>query len=65
MQTTQQNFDLDTDEFGTRNRVKGQTVRARFCRTGSYFGIVPKKLANGRLAWPDVQVEAGAGRAAE
>lgn len=50
-------FPLDTDTFAARNQVKGQSVRARVCRTGSYFGITPKKLANGRLAWPDVQVE--------
>ena len=55
---TDKQFNLDTDEFGARNRVKGQTVRARYCRTGSYFGVVPKKLANGRLAWPDIQIEA-------
>jgi hypothetical protein len=30
--------------------------RARLCRTGSYFGIRPLKLANGHLAWPAVQV---------
>lgn len=32
--------------------VKPQTVLKRYCETGSYFGIVPKKLPNGRLAWP-------------
>lgn len=50
-------YPLDTDDFASRNKVKGQSVRARVCRTGSYFGVIPKKLANGRLAWPDVQVE--------
>jgi hypothetical protein len=55
---TQQRFDLSTEEFATRNRVKAQTVRARFCTTGSYFGVRPLKLANGRTAWPDVQVAA-------
>lgn len=51
-------YTLDTDAFAARNRVKGQSVRARVCRTGSYFGVIPLKLANGRLAWPDVQVTA-------
>ncbi len=46
------NFPLQTDEFGALNGVKGQSVRARFCTTGSYFGILPLKLANGRLRWP-------------
>ncbi len=31
---------------------KSQSIRARVCRTGSYFGIVPEKLPNGRLIWP-------------
>ncbi len=51
-------FPLDTDSFAARNNVKGQSVRARICRYGHYFGIRPKKLANGRLAFPDVQVAA-------
>lgn len=49
----------DTDAFGALNGVKGASVRARYCRTGSYFGVIPRKLANGRLLWPHVQVCAG------
>ncbi|HUW38594.1 MAG TPA: hypothetical protein VMV91_14815 [Rhodocyclaceae bacterium] len=56
--TEKPQFTLDTDAFATRNGVKGQTVRARICRFGHYFGIRPKKLANGRLIFPDVQVVA-------
>lgn len=51
-------YNLDTERFAEQNRVKSQTVRKRYCETGSYFGVVPKKLINGRLAWPDVQIEA-------
>jgi hypothetical protein len=40
------------------NQVKPQSVRARLCRTGSYFGVKPVKLASGRLAFPNVQVAA-------
>jgi len=47
---------LSTDEFATLNMVKAQSVRARVSRFGSYFGINPTKLANGRTAWPSVQV---------
>lgn len=67
MQTASQadnTYPLSTDQFGERNRVKGQSVRARVCRTGSYFGVRPLKLANGRLAWPDVQVGAGSAASA-
>lgn len=54
-------FPLDTSRFAAINGVKEQTVRARYCREGSYFGVIPKKLANRRLRWPDRQVEAATG----
>lgn len=41
-----------TAEFAVKYLVKPNSVRTRYCLTGSYFGIVPKKLPNGRLAWP-------------
>lgn len=49
-------YDLSAEQFAAINQVKAQSVRARLCRTGSYFGIRPLKLANGRLAFPNVQV---------
>lgn len=51
-----QDYKLSADQFAAINQVKAQSVRARLCRTGSYFGVRPLKLANGRLAWPAVQV---------
>lgn len=50
-------YTTTTDDFAALQGIKGQSVRVRVCRTGSYFGVVPKKLANGRLLWPAVQVE--------
>jgi hypothetical protein len=50
-------YKTSTDDFAALNGIKGQSVRVRVCRTGSYFGVVPKKLANGRLLWTSVQVE--------
>ncbi len=44
--------DLTTAEFSKQYLVKPQTVLKRLCETGSYFGVVPTKLPNGRLAWP-------------
>lgn len=59
MQDTKiQKYDQNAEQFGALNSVKAQSVRARICRTGSYFGIRPIKLANGRLAFPAVQVTA-------
>ena len=52
-----QKFELSAEQFAALNQVKAQTVRARLCRTGTYFGVTPKKLLTGRLAWPAVQVE--------
>ena len=56
MQSTISEYDYSAEQFAALNKVKPQSVRARICRTGSYFGVVPKKLANGRLAFPAVQV---------
>jgi hypothetical protein len=49
-------YKLNTEDFAAKQHVKSQTVRKRLCETGSYFGVTPKKLANRRLVWPDVQV---------
>ncbi len=54
-------YDLNTLRFAGLNLVKAASVRSRVSRTGSYFGVRPMKLANGRVAWPAVQV----GKAAE
>lgn len=49
-------YTLSTERFAEKNLVRPQTVRKSLCETGSYMGVVPKKLKNRRLAWPDVQV---------
>ena len=51
-----QKYDLSAEQFAALNQVVAQSVRARLCRTGNYFGVRPIKLANGRLAFPAVQV---------
>ena len=43
---------LTTAEFAASRLVLPQSVRKRLCQTGSYFGIRPIKLPNGRLSWP-------------
>ena len=43
---------MSTEEFAQLNFVKAASIRSRFSLTGSYFGVVPKKLSNGKLAWP-------------
>jgi hypothetical protein len=44
-------------EFGDAFGVKSQSVLKRYSQTGSYFGILPVKLPNRRLAWPLAEVE--------
>jgi hypothetical protein len=47
-------YPLNTEQFAARNLVDAKSVRARLCRTGSYHGIRPLKLASGRTLWPDL-----------
>jgi len=51
-------YELNTQQFAALNQVLPQSVRARLCRTGSFYGVAPLKLASGRLAFPAVQVAA-------
>lgn len=43
---------LSTEALAEELLVKPASIRVRLCRTGSYFGLVPTKLPNGRLSWP-------------
>jgi hypothetical protein len=43
---------LTTSELAEILRIKPQSIRAALCVGGSYFGIRPQKLPNGRLLWP-------------
>jgi len=54
-------YELSAAQFASINQVKPQTVYARVFRTGSYFGVVPLKLANERLSFPNIQVKANYG----
>ena len=48
---------MNTEDLAARLGIKGQSVRARLCRTGSYFGERPKTAVNGRLVWDDKAAE--------
>ena len=47
---------LTTDQFAQALELRAQSIRKRFCQTGSYFGVRPSKLPNGRLRWPTTAV---------
>lgn len=46
-------YSLTSSAYGAKRGVKGETVRTRYYKTGSYFGAVPVRGPNGRLLWPD------------
>ncbi len=43
---------LTTEALAAACAVKPASIRVRLCREGSYFGLRPDKLPNGRLLWP-------------
>ena len=47
---------MGTDELAELMRVNSNSIRARLCREGHYFGVKPKKLPNRFLAWPRADV---------
>lgn len=47
------NYSLTSSAYGAKHGVKGETVRTRYYKTGSYFGDIPARGPNGRLLWPD------------
>ena len=51
-------YPLTTRQFADHQRVKQGTVWSRYCKTGSWYGIRPLKLANGRVFWPAILVTA-------
>ena len=49
---------LTTDQIANLYKVKPTSIRSALSTHGSYFGLIPKKLPNGRLVWDREQVEA-------
>lgn len=43
---------ISTNELATLLGVTAQSIYKRHCETGSYWGIHPNKMPNGRLLWP-------------
>jgi hypothetical protein len=48
---------FSTKTLAALTGLEANTIRLRLYLTGSYFGIVPTKMVNGRLAWPDDSFE--------
>ena len=43
---------LTTRELADFAGVTPEGIRVQLCRAGSYFGLAPERLPNGRLLWP-------------
>ncbi len=48
---------LTTKELALLLSMSAQSIRKRYCETGSYFHLKPIKLPNRRLLWPADAVE--------
>lgn len=46
-----------TEQLAASLGIKASSIRTRLCKTGSYFGLKPRKLTNGRLLWPSNSVD--------
>jgi hypothetical protein len=48
---------VNTKQLANQLDIRPESIHARFCRTGSYFSLVPDKMPNGQLFWPDDSIE--------
>jgi hypothetical protein len=48
---------VTTNELAEKIGIQHTSIHRRVCTTGSYYGIRPTRLVNGRLIWPDDAVE--------
>lgn len=48
---------LTTLQLAISLEMQAQSIRKRYCQTGSYFGIRPCKLPNGKLRWPTDSIQ--------
>lgn len=48
---------LSTEELAAATKARPQSIRKRYCQTGSYWGLRPVKLPSGRLLWPADSIE--------
>lgn len=56
---------LTTPELASQVGITPESLRVHLCRRGSYFGLVPQRLPNGRLLWPADSLERLKARAEE
>lgn len=54
---TQNRLPFTTEGLAAAVITRPQSIRKRLSQTGSYFGLRPIKLPNGRLLWPKNSIE--------
>lgn len=42
---------FSTEQAAVALGIQPQTLRAAYCRTGSYYGVIPTKMPNRMLRW--------------
>lgn len=55
--TTTHNHGFSTEGLATALGLRPASIRVHLCRRGSYYGLTPDRLPNGRLLWPSDSVE--------
>jgi hypothetical protein len=46
-----------TPELARHVGISAEGLRVHLCKRGSYFGLKPERLPNGRLLWPADSLE--------
>ena len=48
---------LSTSELARHCGITAEGLRVHLCKRGSYYGLVPERMPNGRLLWPADSME--------
>ena len=57
IQTAGADHSLTTKDLARAVGMVPDSIRVRLCRTGSFYGLRPQRMPNGRLIWPADSVE--------
>ena len=52
MTPTKEPLGFSTSELARHLGITAEGMRVHLCKRGSYYGLLPERLPNGRLLWP-------------
>ena len=52
MTPTEEPHGFSTSELARHLGITAEGMRVHLCKRGSYYGLIPERLPNGRLLWP-------------